>query len=202
MSVYSATKFLLSRFFKLLFRVEITGKENIPQDGGLLVCSNHLSNWDPIILAAVIDRQVHYMAKKQLFAVPLLRGFLKTLGSFPINRGTADPSSLKTSISYIKQGEVVGIFPQGTRQPYVEPETTPVKSGVGLVVYRSKCDVLPISVRTKQNKVKIFRKVYINIGKPISYSSFGLDSASQAEYKQVTEKVFEEIIKLYKGENK
>lgn len=196
MKLYAFLKKMLKGFFVGLFRVEFEGQENIPNDRPLLVCPNHLSNWDPIILAAVCDRQIRFMAKSSLFKIPLLNTLLKTLGVFPVHRGEADPTALKTAIKYLKDGDAVGVFPQGKRYMHKEPKDTPIKSGVGMIAYRSKADVLPVSIKTKGYKILPFRKVYIKAGKVIPFAELGIENGSQAEYTKATEIVFSRILEL------
>ncbi len=196
MKLYAFLKKTLRWFFIGLFRVEIKGQENIPAENPLLVCPNHLSNWDPIILAAVCDRQFRFMAKASLFKIPLLNTLIKTLGVFPVRRGEADPTAIKTAISHLKNGDAVGIFPQGKRYIGIEPKNTGVKSGVGMIAYRSKADVLPVSIKTKGYRILPFRRVYINVGKVIKYEELGMINGTQAEYTKAAEYIFENITKL------
>lgn len=198
MKTYERMKILLSKFFIRLFRIKFTGVENIPTDRAVIVCPNHLSNWDPFLIAAITDVKIHFMAKKQLFKVPIVRSFVTSLGAFPVNRGSADPSALKTAIKLLKDGGSVGVFPQGTRHGGEDPENTQIKSGIGMIAYRSGADVVPVAIKTKNYKIKPFRRVYINVGKPIPNSSLGLDGASAEGYTRASETVFSEIIRLGK----
>ncbi len=100
---------------RLLFKVEIRGKEHIPSEGGVLLCSNHISNFDPPLLGAFIHRQVRYMAKKELFDKKGIGKLLKGLGAFPVKRGGSDRESLRTALRILKEGDMVGLFPEGTR---------------------------------------------------------------------------------------
>lgn len=196
MKIYAFLRKILKNVFIGMFRVEVTGVENIPKDKALLVCPNHLSNWDPIILGAVFDRQIRFMAKSSLFKIPLLNLLIKALGAFPVNRGTADPTALKTAINNLKNGDAVGLFPQGTRYYGVDPKDTEIKSGVGMVAYRSKADVLPVSIKTKDYKMCIFRKVHINIGKVIPNEDLKIENGNQTEYTKATEYIFEKVLEL------
>ena len=199
MKLYAFLKGLLKWLFLGLFRVEISGEENIPKEGPLLVCPNHLSNWDPVILGAAFDRQIRFMAKASLFKIPLLNSLIRALGAFPIQRGTADPTALKTAITRLKDGDAVGIFPQGKRRMKTEPKDTEVKPGVGMIAYRSKADVLPVSIVTKNYKILPFRKVYIKVGKVIPNGDLKLEKGTQAEYVAASEYIFEKILGLIYG---
>ncbi len=196
MKTYAFFKRLLKGLFIGLFRIEVKGEENIPQNGALLVCPNHISNWDPIILAAVSDRQIRFMAKASIFKIPLLNVLIKALGVFPVHRGSADPTALKTAINHLKNGDAVGMFPQGTRCIGKEPKNTEIKSGVGMIAYRSKADVIPVLIKTKGYKIMPFRKVYINFGEVIRYEELGLEQGTQAEYTAAAEKIFDRVLEL------
>lgn len=196
MKTYAILKKLLKGFFIWLFKVEVKGEENIPNDKALLVCPNHISNWDPIIIGAVSDRQIRFMAKASLFKIPLLNILIKALGVFPVHRGTADPTALKTAIGYLKNGDAVGMFPQGTRHIGEEPKGTEIKSGAGMIAYRSKCDVLPVSIKTKGYRIIPFRKVSITFGEVIPYESLGFEKGNQAEYTKAAEIIFDKVLEL------
>ena len=196
MKLYALFRLLFKKLFTFIFRIEVKGQENIPKTGAVLVCPNHISNWDPVLLAAVCDRQIRFMAKVSLFKIPLLGALLRALGAFPIKRGEADPQAIKTAIKCLKDGSAVGMFPQGKRYIGVEPAETAVKQGVGMIAYRACADVLPISIKTKKYRIIPFRKVYINIGRVIKYDEFGFENGTQAEYTKASEIVFEKILEL------
>lgn len=195
MNVYTFLRKPLKHVFIWMFRVEVEGKEKMP-DGPLLVCPNHIALWDPIILGAVFDRQIHFMAKASLFKVPLLSSLIKALGAFPVHRGAADPSSIKTAISYLKNGEAVGIFPQGTRVSGSVPENKDIKQGASMIAYRSKADVLPVFIKTKNYKTRIFKKVRIIVGDPIPNGELGIENGTQAEYAKASELIFDKVLEL------
>ena len=199
MKVYAVLKKILQGFFMSLFRIELIGAENVPEDKPLLVCPNHTSNWDPVLLGAACDRQIRFMAKKSLFKVPLLNVLIKTLGAFPVERSSADPTALKTAIKHLKNGDAVGVFPQGKRYMKIEPRETGVKHGIGMIAYRAKCDVLPVAIITKGYKIVPFKKVTIKIGEVIPYENLGVNEGHQAEYVSASEFVFSKILELIYG---
>ena len=99
------------------FRLRAYGLENVPRDGGLVVASNHLSNLDPWPLALPLyPRQVHYMAKAELYGNPVFRAILDRAGAFPVDRGGRDPETFRTAVRLAREGGVVGMFPEGTRR--------------------------------------------------------------------------------------
>ena len=136
MKFYEAIYKIFARPVRALYRVRVIGAENLPAEGGCLLCSNHTSMRDVVVLAAALPRQPRYMAKKELFKIPLLSQLIRALGAFPVDRGGADVSSIKKSIAMIEGGEVVSLFPQGHRVKGRCARGTPIKNGAGLIAYR------------------------------------------------------------------
>jgi len=155
----------MSIIFKFFYRVEVTGIENIPQEGRLILCSNHISVLDPILLGISIRRPISFMAKKELFENKLVGKILSMLTAFPVDRGESDLSAIRNSIDILKNERILGIFPEGTRTSKIDIESA--KPGVSLIAYRSKSPVIPVYI---ESSYRLFSKVKIIIGKPISFS--------------------------------
>lgn len=170
MTFYKIARGLLSGFFRLLYRVHVTGEENIPESGGVVIAANHTSAADPIILGVVARRQISFIAKAELFRIPIIGPLLRALGAFPVNRNEGDVAALKKSLSVLSEGGVLCVFPQGTRCPGVPVKDTvdSVKSGVGLMAMRSGACVVPVAIRTKSHRVRIFRRTDVVFGSVIS----------------------------------
>lgn len=194
--LYRALQVLLRPFYKLFFRMRVVGLENELAEGPCLICANHISMHDILFIAVNLKRQIFFFAKKELFRVPILRWLLRKVGTISVNRGTVDLKSIQSSIQVLNEGKYVGIFPQGTRRPNVDPRTTEVKSGVGLMAYRAKSNVLPIYVQTKNQKIKFFRQVTVIIGKPILYEELGFENGGMKEYDAASKLIFERICAL------
>ena len=157
--------------YKLVYRLEVHGKENIPEGNDYIIAGNHLSTLDPPLLAAIMPRNVAFMAKKELFDFWLLRIFLNWLGAFAVNREKLGPSTIKT-VKAIKDSKwVFGIFPQGTRE---EPGTiSGVTKGFANIARLTKCDILPVGI-VGTNEVKrlpFSGKIIVKIGKIIPYTN-------------------------------
>ena len=183
----------LVRFFT---GVKTHGLENIPKDGGFLLCANHIAVRDVILIAATCPRQIKFVAKKELFSIPVLSQFIQAMGAVKIDRGGNDVAALRKSIELIQSGDVVSIFPQGHRFPAVDPSTTPIKNGAGMVAYRADCDVLPVFIKTENNKYGIFKKVEVCYGKPIKHAELGFTNGGSDEYKAATELIFKKSLEL------
>ncbi|QBD83373.1 1-acyl-sn-glycerol-3-phosphate acyltransferase [Ktedonosporobacter rubrisoli] len=121
------------------FRVKVTGKEHVPQQGGIVLTCNHISWLDVILLAfVVLPRPIHYMAKKELFQQKLVAWFLRSMHAFPVDRQKPGPSALKIPLAALQSGEVVGIFPSGTRAS----EDAALKQGAVTIAMRAKSPLI------------------------------------------------------------
>ena len=167
---YGGVYKLLSGIVRRLYRVKIIGAENEPEHGPFIVCANHISNHDAVILSACLKNQVRYLAKAELFKIPLLGQVVKAFGAYPLKRGQSDVGAIKKTIKLIESGEVVGFFPQGHRYPGVHPGTTELQSGVGLVEVKTEALILPVAICAKKFRMHLFRKTKLIIGSPIRFS--------------------------------
>lgn len=157
--------------FKLVYRIEVRGLENVPKDNEYIICPNHLSTLDPPLMAAVMPRNVAFMAKKELFDIPFLRWWIDWLGAFAVNRESLGPSTIKT-VKIIKDSKwVLGMFPQGTRG--IPGEIRGVTKGFAGLAKITKCNILPVGIQgTDEAKFLPFSgKIIVNIGKPIPYNN-------------------------------
>ena len=194
--LYSFLKPIVAPIFRLLFNVRAVGKENVPLDGGVLLCPNHISAVDVIAVGAVCPRQITCIAKKELFSIPVLGSIIRGLGAVKIDRGGADVGAIKAAISAIEDGKTVTIFPQGHRCPGVNPATTPLRYGAGLISHRAKCDVIPVCIKIKGGKYSLFKKTEVIFGEPVKYDSLGFNEGGTAEYEAATKKVFDRVIEM------
>ena len=195
MWLYNFLTSLLKGVFKFLFFIKTTGLENENVDGPVIYCVNHISNWDPVIVACETKRPINFMSKKELFDIPILKNVLSLLGAFPIDRSGNDIATLKDTIAALKNGARICLFPQGTRCPDVEPSTTQLKGGAALLARHTKATIIPIGIYTKGYRIKVFKKIYVNVGNPITFEEMGF-TGSRDDYDNVINKVFCEICKL------
>ena len=112
---YGVMRSVFRIMFAVMFRFRAFGMENIPAEGGVVLCANHRSNWDPPLLGVALERKVHYMAKAELFDIPVLGKAITALGAFPVKRGGVSKESIRLSLSLLRDGHVMGIFPEGSR---------------------------------------------------------------------------------------
>ena len=132
----------------------------------------------------------------------MLKTLIKACGAVKLDRGGKDVGALKNAVSLVKSGRMIAIFPQGHRFPGENPADTPVKSGIGHIAYHAHADILPVCIRAKDVKYKLFRKKELIIGKPIKYSELGFENGGREEYMRAMNKVFDNICSLggYKAE--
>lgn len=195
---YRFLYFLLAGILRRLYRVRVINPENEPLDQHFIVASNHTAAADGIIICASMKNQIRFMSKKELFKVPLVGALLKAIGCYPVDRKKSDISALRNTINLLKDNDCVGIFPQGTRIPRVNPADTEVKNGVGLISARSGADVLPVCIKSKSGKTQIFRKNYIIIGKLIKNEEFDVENNKGTEgHQKIADQIFDEVCKLW-----
>jgi 1-acyl-sn-glycerol-3-phosphate acyltransferase len=127
-----------------LWQVRAFGREHVPPGGGVILASNHQSYLDPILIGAVMDREVHYMARTSLFRIPALGALIVTLNAFPIQRDTSDVKGVKTALARLQAGKVLLVFPEGTRTR--DGHVAPMKSGIRLLAERAAVPVVPVLV--------------------------------------------------------
>lgn len=180
----------------ILFHPSVYGKENIPKTGGCIYAANHLSFWDPVFLGAFLTkRKIWFMAKVELFRFKPFGAIIKACGAMPVNRGTRDASAVLSTVEQLKKGEVLGIFPEGTR---VRKNKKPSpKKGTVRIAELSGVPIIPIHIDTK---FKIFRKAKMIIGEPIYIKSD--EKLTEAEILEETRKLMDTIYSLKAPEDK
>ncbi len=196
MSAYSKLYKVLAKPLRRVFSLKVEGETDFDSSKGYLLCANHTGLLDVIVLAVSLRRQPRFMGKKELFKIPVLKQLITALGAFPVDRGGSDVGAIRKTISLIENGELVGMFPQGTRHPHVDPRTTEVKNGAGMIAYRAKCDVIPVYIKTKNNRTMLFRKTTVVFGASIPYDEFGFTDGGTKEYKAASELIFDRICEL------
>ncbi|WP_217585420.1 lysophospholipid acyltransferase family protein [Lentibacillus saliphilus] len=168
-----------------LLRVQVHGKEHIPKDGPVIICSNHISNFDPPVVAITSPRNVHFMAKAELFEKKFLGKFLLAIQSFPVKRGMKDRNALRMGLDVLEKGHVLGLFPEGTRSKtgkMGEP-----LAGAGFFALRSKATIVPCAII---GPYKIGKKLNVIYGKPVDMD---VARENKLSAKEAVTKVMDEI---------
>lgn len=193
MSFYKFSRFLAKIVLKSFFKFKIHGIENIPDNGRLIICSNHINLLDPPVLGVAINRQISFMAKKELFKNKLLSFIVSRLGAFPVNREGNDIRAIKNALKVLKNGNVLGIFPEGTRVKDFDLDNA--KAGVAMIAIKSKTPIIPILIKSNY---KLFSKIDIFIGSPIEFNEYYDKKLNANEYIEISKIILKEIYKLDK----
>jgi len=169
---YDLLGVVLRPAYKLLFPFsKVTGEENIPAEGGFVICANHIHWNDCLYLSAKIRaRRITYISKAEVFSNKLYSLVLgeKGLGAIPIHRGEADLTAMRAALKVVADGDVLGIFPQGTRSPKNIP--TPMLNGVSMIAMRAKAPIIPVYI---DGPYRPFKRVDVRIGAPVQIDDLG-----------------------------
>ena len=179
--------------FRILFRGELDGENNIPRENSFIIVSNHGSLLDPPFLGHALGRKVSFMAKQELFNIPLLSLIIKACGAYPVKRGLVDKTSIILASKKLFNNEIIGIFIDGTRQK--DGFVNKPKNGAALIASKTKKLLLPVAIVNSHRLIRFkffipfFNKVIIRIGKPINYPL----STSKIDITETTIKLKNEI---------
>ena len=189
-ALYMFLKAIVSPVYRFFARVKISGKENIPAGNGAIICCNHIGISDIFILGTTFPKQIHFLAKKEWFDNGFLKWLFTALGAVPLDRGGKDVGALKSAVRIVNEGKTLAIFPQGHRYPGENPANTPIKSGLGLIACHTHAEIIPVCIKTKNEKYKFLRKKEVIYGKPIKISEMNLENSGSAKYREVTKNAF------------
>ena len=193
---YRFFKLILGLPFRLIYRIKIIGADNEP-DGPFIVSANHMSYADPFIEGVCLKTQITYIAKSSLERFRIIKWFFSTVGVIPIKREESDVAAIRKSVAALKDGKVIGIYPQGTRIPLKPPHKEDAMGGLGLLVSLAKCPVLPMAIVTKAHRPRPFRKTLVVIGKPLYYETVTEENGVHRSKQEMAEFCFSETVRLY-----
>lgn len=196
---YAFVKCVFTYPVRFLCRIKVRGAENEPtrEEGVYLVIANHRTWADPIYLCDVLKhQQPHFMAKQELFKIPLLNVLIRSLGAYPVNRGGADVSAIRHTIEMLQNDVPVGMFPQGHRYNDVDPRTTQVKTGAAMIAVKAGVPVLPVYIKVKNNHHHFLCKKEVIVGKPITIEEMAYDPEANGEYQRIADMLFERVCAL------
>jgi len=176
---------------RLIFRIKIHGRENCPNEGAVIVAINHKSFWDAVLIAGFMPRQLTFMAKKELFDVPLLGAIIQWAGAFPVARGTGDIGAIKAALSALKAGKALGIFPEGTRIKGNQPHSA--KAGVAFIAEKTGAPILPVAIR---GGYRIFSKIDLFIEAPVYVKSEDGKRLSSEQLQAISDDLMLKILHL------
>jgi 1-acyl-sn-glycerol-3-phosphate acyltransferase len=194
--MYKFLKSLINVLAHIFFRIKIVGKENIPNEGSAILCGNHIHALDSVLLIANTKRKINFMAKKILFNNWFMRWIQKPFGLIPVDREKNDIEAIKKALKVLKNGEILGIFPEGTRNGLAK--NVEVKDGVAYFAIKTGVQVIPVGIR---GTFKPFSKIIYNIGAPLDFSEYVGKKVSKEDLDNITNIIMDKIIDLTNQKN-
>ena len=186
---------ILKAIFKvvaiILYRPKIIGKENIPQSTAAIICPNHVHALDSAVIVVMAKRKVNVLAKEELYINGFVRWVASVFGIYRVKKGKKSLESMKVSLKLLKNNELLMIFPEGTRKGLakgVKPKNGAIKLAI-----RAGVPIIPVGV---QGSFKLFRKIKLNIGKPINYASHKENVNNKEILDKLTKGLMDEIVRL------
>jgi len=198
--VYKVIKFFIGPFMKVLFQLETEGLENIPKEGPAILASNHFSFLDHFLLPAVVDREITFIAKAELFENKLWGFMLTHWGQISVQRGTGDNSAINSALAVLEDGRLFGIYPEGTRTR--DGKLHKGHTGVARISLISGAPVIPVGmigtydILPRKAVMPKFKKAGIKIGKPLDFSMHAGMENDRELVQKLTDRVMDEIGKL------
>ncbi len=160
--VYRLIKWFAAIALRIMFVVDVEGLHNVPSTGSVVLCSNHTSWWDPPLVARINSRPIHFMAKKEMFENRLVARLLRNANAFPVDRQKADVGAIKQALRVLRDGNVLGIFPEGTRTSSLTGPSD-MHAGAAMLALKADAPVVPLAIRGDY----VFRgRIKVVVGKP------------------------------------
>lgn len=182
---------------KLFFGIKVRGKEHVPDSGGFIMASNHISYYDPPLVGSFIRRELFFFAKKELFGSKLFGSILTRVNARPVRRGQMDREALKTSLQILRDGYGLTMFPEGTRSK--TDQFLPPKPGIGLLAAQAKCPIVPAYIHGPNRLKACFwrrDRMTIDYGEPISAEWIASLPAEKESYLKIASEVMARITAL------
>ncbi|CEP67702.1 1-acyl-sn-glycerol-3-phosphate acyltransferase [Moorella glycerini] len=175
---YQFAKFVCYLFLRFFCRWEVQGRENFPLEGPVIVIANHISYLDPVAVGVAAPRTVRFMAKEELFHIPIVNWIITGLHAFPVRRGRSDRAALKAALEVLHDGQVLGMFPEGTRSK--DGRLLPFQHGAALLALKTGAPLLPVAVK---NTNRVFRggRIKVIIGQPLKFETAGPSTPQQVQ---------------------
>ena len=186
-------KAVIRFFMRIMFRIKIEGKENVPTEGACLICPNHKSYYDPPLVVAFNKRHITMIAKEELNKNPFLAWLMKTFDAFTVQRDGKDIETVRHSLKVLKEGGILGIFPEGTRNGM--EKGVKVKNGAVQMAIKSGAPIIPVGIK---GEFKFFRKITMTYGEPIYYDKTKIDQHNKEELDALTQELMNKIVSLTK----
>lgn len=195
--LYTLVVCVLWVVFKLVFFIRFEGRENIEKGKNVVLMGNHQCILDPVCLALCVpDREIHFMGKKELWNNKLLGWAFTKVHGFPVDRGNVDMAAIRTAMGILREGNTLGIFPEGTRSK--TGHMLPLMGGASMLAFKSGCDVVPVYI---DGNYKPFRRVTVRVGEPIVMAQIQKDFSGKNALDEVTRRMEASFAKLSGGKS-
>jgi 1-acyl-sn-glycerol-3-phosphate acyltransferase len=193
--LYSIVKAVL-QFILWPLRLKSEGWKNIPSQGPVIIASNHISNWDPVVVALSVKRPICFIAKAELFNNAILGNLFKQLNAFPVKRGTADRQAIRHALEILEQGKVLGIFPEGQRQ--TSDTESKAHSGIAMLALKSQAPIVPVACLGTDRNIPWgwLSPLVVRVGKPIYLEEYREQKINSATMEKVSLEIMKEINSL------
>jgi 1-acyl-sn-glycerol-3-phosphate acyltransferase len=190
---------LINVYMYTLCRLKLSGTKYIPRDGGLIIASNHIAGADPFLLGSTVPRELWFMAKKELFEVPIQGKFIAKVNAYPVDRFGFDLEVIKTSIKYLKEGKALIMFPEGTRSK--DGQIKEGKIGVGMLARKAGVPIVPAYIANTKKAWWNFlkgKRMITRFGQIIPADWINSRENSKEGYKEITDLLMQRIRGLQK----
>lgn len=194
MGFYKSAQAILRPLARVLFRLRGENGGGLPETGPVVLVCNHKANLDPVFMGIIIDRALYFMAKEELFHVPVLAPLIRFLGAFPVRRGVGDTAAMAYAQRLLSEGKVVAMFPEGTRQRNGDVPMR-FKAGAARLAFEKKCPVVPVAM-LRTGKWGIFRRKTVRVGRPIPFEELGFQTGSPEELRRVSAMLRAQVVAL------
>ena len=194
--LYFFVKAIFLFIFKYFCRWKVEGVENIPEEGPVIIVSNHVSYWDPIVLGVAIPRRLHFMAKAELFKIPVLAQIVKSLGAFPVDRKKSDRAALRAAMEILDRRDVLGMFPEGTRIRDVE--LGEFKMGAAMIAAKANAPLVPVALINTPNIFSrgFFRPFKVVIKKPVHIAKKEAQKITSQQLEEISNDIRQQILSV------
>jgi len=189
--IYFLGKPLFWLYYRVFFRLKVIGHENMPKTGGVVLCANHISANDTLVMGTANKRKIHFLAKKEVFKYKIFVPVLKALNGIPIDRSNPERHIIKHVISLLENGGIICIFAQGTRMDTIDPNDA--KSGAAFFALKSGACIVPVKI---ESTYRFFSRITVTFGKPISMEEHAGKKLKSNLLSEVTNQVMNTIIDL------
>ncbi len=189
--LFRLTRFLVKCFMYITFRLHVHGKEKFPAEGAVIVALNHRSYWDAPLAVTVLPRTLCFMAKKELFDIPVLGAILRWAGAFPVSRDASDLGAIKAAMSALRAGKVMAIFPEGRR--VLKDQAHTAKAGVALIAQKTGAPIVPVAIA---GKYRFLSRVDMYIGDPIYVKAENGGKLTGEELQKISDDLISTILQM------